>query len=119
MEVYNVDDIPIFQKDISTFYQVDIVRRSVDNFVNDLKTNEILKNLIEKVKLEEEKRRASLDNEHKFLLEIHSLIYQKFMCHFTLIENYGNFQKRIFQFLRNTFITYIVINSNEKWYFIY
>lgn len=119
MEVYNVDDIVSFQQDISTFYQVAIVRKSVDNFVNDLKTNDILKDLIEKVKLEEEKRRASLDKEDQFLREIHSLIYQTFICHFTFMNNYSGIQKRIHEFLRNTFITYIVINGNEKWYFIY
>ena len=102
-----------------TFYKVEIVRRSVDNFMNDLTKNEILKDLIEKVKLEEEKRRASLDNENQFVLKIHSIIYQTFIRHFTFINDYGRIQKRIHEFLRKTFITYIVINSNEKWYFIY
>ncbi len=88
--------------------------RKCDEFFRVLMINEDLRGWIEKVKIEEEKRRASIDKQHSALLEIHSLISKLF---YICIGYYPD-ERRLHKILRESFKTYFVVND-EKWYYIY
>ncbi len=83
-------------------------------FFRTLMINEDLRGWIEKVKIEEEKRRPSIDKQHSALLEIHSLILKLFYICFGYYPN----ERRLHEILRESFKTYFVVNDG-KWYYIY
>ncbi len=88
--------------------------RKCDEFFRVLMINEDLRGWIEKVKIEEEKRRASIDKQHSALLEIHLLISKLF---YICIGYYPD-ERKLHNILRESFKTYFVVND-EKWYYIY